>query len=200
VWSGLVQVRGSSGTWRRAADSGRGSGPQPARLQEVRVPVRSVESARASSVSVADSRTLPVSQDVATSRGGSGPQPARLQWKRAATGQTAGSLGLLSHLSRFLFDLLRPPCGTLRSSITIAATSAFGPPGAPARSPGSVGCCGGSQSRAGRPKPRGRSTTRSLGRADREEAHGCAIWEFAPEDILGYVRICWDMIGYDRIC
>jgi hypothetical protein len=27
-----------------------------------------------------------------------------------------------------------------------------------------------------------------------------SIWEFAPEDILGYVRICWDMIGYDRIC
>ena len=28
---------------------------------------------------------------------------------------------------------------------------------------------------------------------------GAVIWEFAPEDILGYLRICWDMIGYERI-
>ena len=26
------------------------------------------------------------------------------------------------------------------------------------------------------------------------------IWEFAPEDIIGYERICKDIIGYERIC
>jgi hypothetical protein len=25
------------------------------------------------------------------------------------------------------------------------------------------------------------------------------IWEFAPEDIIGYERICKDIIGYERI-